>query len=240
MYTENKLCGKTVLWNGDSICQGSSHWGNWATRIAIKNRLAAYKNYAVGGGTVTENVLYESKGTVRHSVSATLEQMREEYPDADYIVLEGGTNDADLLGRITGDSIPERFGKIDPYDYSGEYDRDTFCGALESVFYRATKYWRGKKICYIVAQKMGIVDTPFRNRRAYFEKAMEICRKWGIPYLNLWDTCPLNPRLPWMYDPSKTKEENIADGSFYVDNQHLSSAGYDFSADIIDSWLKTL
>ena len=239
MYFENKLYGKTVIWNGDSICQGSSRWGTWATRIAEKNNLKAWANYGVGGGTVTENAPPFQSGKPRHSVSATLERMLEEYPDADYIIFEGGTNDADLLGRITEDHIPERLGTIDPDDYSGNYDRDTFCGALESTFYRATKYWRGKKICYIVAQKMGFNPASFKNRRAYFEYAMQICRKWGIPYLNLWDGCYLNPMLQHMYDREKSIEENEV-CSMYKDGQHLTAAGYDFTTDIIDSWLKTL
>ena len=239
MYAENKLFGKTVIWNGDSICQGSSRWGSWADRLAEKNQLKAWKNYGVGGGTVTENSPTYQSGKQRHFVSATVEQMYEEFPDADYIIFEGGTNDADLLGRITNGAVCERFGTVDPDDYSGNYDRDTFCGALESIFYRATKYWRGKKICYIVAQKMGLNLPTVKNRYAYFEKAMEICRKWGIPYLNLWDGCPLNPMLPWMYDPEKSIEEN-EQISLYKDGQHLTAAGYDYSTDIIDSWLKTL
>ena len=239
MYTENKLFGKTLIWDGDSICCGATRTGNWSTRIAEWNQVKAYKNYSVGGGTVTENVIVESTGKLRHSVSATVEQMYEEFPDADYVIFEGGTNDADLLGCITEGTIPERFGAVDPDDYSGEYDRDTFCGALESVFYRATKYWRGKKICYIVAQKMGYVPPKSKNRRAYFEAAMQICRKWGIPYLNLWDGCPLNPVLPHMFDREKPKEENEF-CSMYMDGQHLTNAGYDFTADIVDSFLKTL
>ena len=239
MYEQNKLHGKTVIWNGDSICQGSSRWGSWADRIAAKNELKAWKNYGIGGGTIVENAPRHQSVKARHSVSGSLEKMHEEYPDADYIILEGGTNDADLLGRIEGDAITPRFGTIDPDDYTGEYDRETFCGALESTFYRVTRLWRGKKICFIVAQKMGLNLPTLKNRYAYFEAAMQICRKWGIPYLNLWDGCYLNPRLPFMYDPTRSIEENEKI-SLYKDGQHLTAAGYDFTADIIDSWLKTL
>ena len=236
---ENKLQGKTVIWNGDSICQGATSTGTWADRIAEKNDLKAWKNYGVGGGTITENVLYQSNGNTRHSVSATLEKMHDEYPDADYIILEGGTNDADLLGRITNGLISERFGSFDPDDYSGNYDRDTFCGALESIFYRAEQLWRGKTICFVVAQKMGTKEDTVANRYAYFEAAMAICEKWDIPYLNLWDDCYLDPTQPHMYDPNKTAEEN-EQYSFYKDGQHLTSKGYDLTADMIDAWLKTL
>ena len=240
---ENKLFGKTAIWNGDSICRGADDRGNWATRIAAKNSMI-YKNYAVGGGTVAENLPKTKSGNDRHSVSATLDLMYEEYPDADYVIFDGGTNDADLLGNAYLGVEKTRLGSYDPVDFSGDYDRDTFIGALESVFYRATKYWAGKKIGYIIPQKMKenkVGIDIFYNRRLYFNCAIDICRKWGIPYIDLWNTCYLNPMLPWMFDITKTKEEIIEENiCFYVDGQHLSSRGYDVTADIINSWLMTL
>ena len=240
----NKLQGKKIIWNGDSICQGSKTWGNWATRIAAWNDMT-FANYGIGGGTVTENVLVSADDPrIRHSVSGTVDRMYEEHPDADYVILEGGTNDADLLGSLIRGERPARIGRIDLEDYSGEYDADTFCGALESMFCRATRYWKGKKIGYIVAQKMGFRTDGYtddcNNRRAYFALAIKACEKWGIPYLNLWDGCPLNPQLPWHYDKTLTALENNEKGSLYVDGQHMTAAGYDFTADVIDSWLKTL
>ena len=241
MEMENKLYGKTIIWNGDSICAGIAQTGNWATRIAEKNAMT-FQNYAIGGGTIAIDLPPTKSGTPRHSVSATLDTMYQQYPDADYVVFEGGTNDADLLGCAIFGATDTRIGDFDPDDFSGNYDERTFCGALESVFYRATKYWMGKKLCYIVAQKMGLGVTPsFKNRRYYFDKAVEICKKWGIPYLDLWNGCHCNPRLPWMYDESKTAEENLAENKgFYRDGQHLTARGYDYTADVIDSWLKTL
>ena len=90
MEMENKLFGKTIIWNGDSICQGSRHTGNWATRIAEKNSMT-YKNYAVGGGTIAEDLPPMNDGRIRHSVSASIDLMYEECPNADYIIIEGGT-----------------------------------------------------------------------------------------------------------------------------------------------------
>ena len=235
---EDKLKGKTVIWNGDSICQGATATGTWADRIAAKNQLKAWKNYGVGGGTITENVLYQS-GAIRHSVSASLDQMHSDYPDADYIILEGGTNDADLLGRFVANVPPSDFGNVDPENFDGPFDRETFCGALESIFYRAKLLWPDAKICFIVAQKMGLNAATSANRYAYFKAAMDICEKWDIPYINLWDDCELDPTLPQMYDPDKSKEEND-NLSMYRDGQHLTSAGYDLTADLIDKWLKTL
>ena len=234
------LTGKTILWNGDSICAGNAFRGNWATRIGSRNEMA-WKNYAVGGGTLAENLPPMKSGAARHSVSNTLEQMYAEYPAADYIVIEGGTNDADLLGNALSGREGTRLGTFSPLDFSGNYDTDTFCGALESIFYRATRYWMGKKICYVVAQKMGVREESHANRRLYFDEAVRICIKWGIPYLDLWNGCYLNPFLPWMYDSTRTPEENERENTgFYVDGQHLTPRGYDHTAQIIESWLESL
>ena len=143
--------------------------------------------------------------------------MYAEYPNADYIILEGGTNDADLLGSHLNGEIPERFGSFTANNFSGSYDKNTFCGALESIFFRATNYWKGKKIGFIVAQKMGRSSNGYtaevHNRRSYFETALQICKKWGLPVLNLWDDCCLNPSLNHHYLYGSTWEENLAAGT---------------------------
>lgn len=237
---ENKLYGKKVLWNGDSICYGSAEAGNWAGRIAERNSMTC-KNYARGGGTIAENPPPLRDGQKRHSVSETIEKMYEEHPDADYIVIEGGTNDADLLGCAAKDPNGTRLGGFAPWDFSGHYDRNTFCGALESIFYRATRYWGGKRIGYIVAQKMGCDSKPALNRRFYFDCAVEICKKWGIPYVDLWNGCYLNPMLDWMYVRDNTPEQNkLGNIGYYIDGQHLTANGYDITTEIIEAWMKTL
>ena len=184
------------------------------------------------------------KKQLMSTIVATIEEYRIEYPDADYVILEGGSNDADLLGNAFLGSEKTRLGTFEKGDYSGDYDRSTFTGALESVFYRATKYWMGKKIGFIIAHKMkeNSADMDvFYNRRVYFDRAAEICEKWGIPYIDLWKTYYLNPFLPWMFDKTKSKEElNSENVCFYVDGQHLSSRGYDVTADIINSWIEKL
>lgn len=240
----NPLYKKTIIWNGDSICAGKAFDDEddaWAGRIANRNSMN-YKNYAIGGGTITEGLTFN--GTATHSISGTLDTMYAAYPDADYIIIEGGTNDADIIGSHLGDNNPEKFGTFNESQFTGTFDRNTFCGALESIFQRATNYWKGKKICFIVAHKMGPYGAGYGaevcNRRNYFETAMKIAEKWGIPVLNLWDGCYLNPSLPTMWKYDGTWQENQAAGKLYADGQHLLSAGYDYTADIINNWLKTL
>ena len=203
---DNKLYGKTIIWDGDSICAGNPSKGNWATRIAERNSMT-YKNYAVGGGTVAEGMPNLKSGSKRHCVSVTLEKMYAEYPDADYVILEGGTNDADLYVR-EGKDLDFYIGQVDPYDFSGEYDRTTFAGALESVFFRAAKYWCGKKIGFFAAPHPSL-STAMDKKAAFVFAEIDM------------DDFASIEQLPLAYnEPSRFPSIDI-DLSFFADTQTI-------------------
>lgn len=245
----NPLYGKTILWNGDSICAGKAFNDTddaWAGRIAEANNMT-YKNYAVSGGTITENV--QQGGVTKHSVCATLATMYSENPDADYIVFDGGCNDADLLGSMIGGNTPERLGTFSLSDFSGNYDEDTFCGAFESILYQMTNYWRDAKFAYIIPHKMGILNESrtdytklHHNYRAYYDLAIQMCEKWGVQYLDLWDKCFFCPMIAHLCDTysTMTQQEIYDAGMVYADRQHLTQKGYDLEAPMIENWLKTI
>ena len=228
----NCLSGKLSIWNGDSICAADNDPnGGWPLTIAKQNFMRA-TNYAIAGGTIAENV-----GSNVHSVSATLDGMLTDFPDADYIVFEGGTNDADLLGSAG-------MGTFDPDDFSAEYigalDRDTFSGALESILYRLVTVMKGKHIGYIIPQKMGYTEELVTRRRQFFDQAILICKKWGVPYLDLWNNYYFNWRLAAHWDQTKTSAENNAANNLYRDGQHLTDFAYTVQSPVIAEWMKTI
>ena len=237
-----ELFGKTIVFDGDSICDGSRTAVNgervaWAGIIGCDYGMDWY-NYSRGGATVTAEMYQESTGIARHWLSRFIDTIKERHESLDYLILEGGTNDSDLIGVES-----PKFGSFDLGDYSGNYDDTTFTGALETLFYKATSYYPGAKIGYIVAQKMGPHEGsygPDYHRRAYFLRAIEVCKKWGIPYLDLWERSPLNPSLRCYWDPSMNKEENIAAGKAYFDGQHLTPHGYEMISGAIAEFIKSL
>ena len=238
-FIKKPLFEKRVVFDGDSICQGCPKEDRtpWANIIGERNSMQ-WKNYGVGGGTVTAEVYVESTGAARHWVSRCIDRIKAENPELDYLILEGGTNDADLFKNE-----PCRLGGFAPEDFSGNYDDTTFTGALESLFFKAISYYPLAKIGYIVAPKMVGVDgsyIPAARRRRYFDRAVEICKKWGIPCLDLWENCQLNPALKCYFDPSVTVAENIAAGRAYMDGQHLTAVGYEFVSTAIESWMRSL
>lgn len=226
----NPLFAKVAVFDGDSIANGSSAAdgsSGWASRIGAKNKMN-WRNYAVGGGCIT----YISG---KHCISRDIDTIHNSYPTLDYLILEGGTNDADNLY-----SDPTKIGTIDPTDYSGTYDDTTFCGALDALFYKALNYYPTAKIGFIVAQKMGTSNVQWTHRKQFFTLAMQACEKWGIPYLNLWDGSPLNPLLPSMYNSNLDAQGNRDGGYLYTDGQHLTATGYETITPKIEAFMKTL
>ena len=238
-YRINPLWGKCAVFDGDSICQAGTASGGWPARIGKANAMDWY-NYGIGGGTITAE-LYAGEGEEkkpRHWISRNIDVIHEKHPTLDYLILEGGTNDADLLGI----SSPS-YGKLDLSDYSGNYDEKTFTGALEALFYKAITYYPKAKIGFIIAKKMGVRPIGYgkdNKRRYYFLRAIEVCKKWGIPYIDLWDESPVNPSLKCYFDPDLSKEENFKNGKAYEDGQHLNDIGFDIISPAIEAWMMTL
>ena len=169
------LAYKTITFNGDSICQGNVNGGGYGKIIAERYNMN-YQNVAISGGTITAEQYISSTGHARHWISRTISKMRD---DADYVVLEGGVNDASLnvpLGEITS-------------DYKSELDDTTYCGAFESMLKQVLEKYPGKKIGYILVHKMDKnFDSRYENN--HYQASKQICEKWGVPYLDLNIECP--------------------------------------------------
>lgn len=223
---ENPLSNKSVIFVGSSICAATTDaGGGWAKRIGEKNNMK-YINHGVNGATITD------KNIVGSSFTISSVDFGE---GADYIILQGGSNDADRIGSIINGEIPEHYGSFSENGYSATFTNDTFCGAVEYLIKKIVSTYPNAKVGFIIAHKMGVSNDYTKennNRRAYFETIIKICRKWGIPVLNLWDTCTLNPKIASHY----TSGEDY----LYIDGQHLTSKGYDIISPIIESWMKSL
>lgn len=229
--------GKIIVFDGDSICQARSEEPDsiergWAYRVGRDNGMM-WHNAGIGGGTITAG-LYSSFGP-RHWVCRSIDAIHAEYPALDYYIFEGGTNDADLLK-----DEPEKWGTADKNDFGGDYDDTTFCGAFETLIYKAKKYYPDAKLGYIVAPKMGVDDERRARRRRFFDIAVGICEKWGVPYIDLWNISELEPRNKAHFDEALDAEGNKAAGLMYVDGQHLTASGYDAISPAISAFVRSL
>lgn len=233
----NILSGKTAVFLGDSICAGTTtlesaaEYGyGWGGLIGEANKMK-WKNFGRNGGTIAPISSVEEARRVPTQVDLALVQ----YPDADYVIFEGGCNDADTLGE-------SNLGTFSASGYAPE-DTSTFTGAFEVLVLKILNSFPNAKIGYIVAQKMGVSDDygSANNRyRKFFDRAVEICQKWGIPVIDLWNETPLNPKLAIHYDSSLTADQANENEKCYTDGQHLTLTGYKKLQNPVEEFMRKL
>ena len=169
--TVNPLRNKKISANGDSICWGNGYRGGYAKLISENNDMP-YQNIGVGGGTLTAETY--SGETARHWVSRTINNMDS---NSDYILIEGGVNDASLnvtLGEISS-------------GYNAVLDDTTFYGAVESIFKQVIIRFVGKKYCFIIPHQMTAGMNPTGN---YYKAIYDCAEKWGMPIIDLSKVVP--------------------------------------------------
>lgn len=223
LQTINPLWGKKVAFNGDSICFGAGYSGGYAAMIGARNNMTV-ENRAVSGATIAAGT-YTSGGVAKHWICRDISNMAA---DADYIILEGGVNDSETMGS---------FGR----SYSAESYNDTeYTAAFESMIVQALARWPGKKIGYIAVHGCYRLWSNVRAKLnsdpegSYYQRAIDICEKWGIP------VCDLNKEVP----PFGLLPEGNALRTQYTNNGdgwHPTANGYaDYYVPKIEAWMKTL
>lgn len=215
---ENPLRGKILAVDGDSICYGAGFLGGYAKIIADKNNMIL-QNLAVAGATLASNTYYSQAdgGGARHWISTNVVNLRQ---DADYIIIEGGINDGELLGDMTN-------------DYEGEFDSTTMLGALDTLFSSLYNRFPGKKIGFIIVHAVNENWSSYRDGFRY-KAIIDSCKKWGIPYCDLNETCPPFGRLG-ASDNLRTLYTKNGDG------WHPNEEGYRrYYVPKIETWLKGL
>lgn len=215
-FNSNTLFNKVISFNGDSICAGAGYSGGYGKIIAENNNMI-YENKGVSGGTIATGT------SASYYISTSIVKMRE---DADYIILEGGFNDYALKVEL---------GTLDT-TYNTDlntYDTTNFTGAFEYMIVSALKRYNGKKIGFINIHKVA-GHTALEN---YLDRAIEICRKWSIPYLDLRESLGYSTHLGDTFNIKYFTNAN--DGS--IGKLHPNEDGYrKLYVPKIEAWLKNL
>lgn len=213
-FEVNPLYGKIASFTGDSICEArENNGGGYATLIGNRNAMVV-ENLGVSGGKITA-------GTDSFCISESVNNMRA---DADYVILEGGVNDM-MMGNL---------GEISS-NFNATLDTDTFCGAFEQMIKNAIARFPGKKIGYIAVHRLkqwapDDYNTNFPNT-GYYEAAINICKKWGVP------VCDLTTNCPSLYEIDSLKQAYTTN----ADGWHPNEEGYlRYYVPKIEAWMKTL
>ncbi len=201
------LRGKRALFLGDSITAASTYdtyhksWG-WPRRIQRAYELSGAMNAGVDGASIS---------TVRGANRVLAQLERNKSGRFDYVVLHGSTNDA-------WDSAPVGVMTAEDCFDVAQFDTSTFAGGLEELFARTKEYYPNAKIGYIINFRFH-AGTPGRmgDMTEYVEVGKQICDKWGIPYLDLYNN----------EEVTNTLQSGVSAFCFGDSGIHPNSMGYD-------------
>ena len=212
------LNGLKVLFVGDSICEARVEWDDpvhkdsvgWAGRIAVSDGIIN-TNRSNSGASVSD-----CRGA--NTVQAQLQKASGQ--PFDLVVLHGGVNDA-----WDGVSV----GVMSDSTDMTTFDRKTFGGGLEFTFAYAKKAFKNAKFCFVINYQLPAAEkgVSLKDMSAYFDLAKQICDKWEIPYLDLYNNKEINDAL-----------EVSTSLTYLKDHIHPNSAGYDVIAPYIASFLR--
>ena len=237
----NPLRHKKAVFDGDSICYGNGtetevYGKGYAGRIKVDNDMYSCINLSVDGATITAETYY-GDNTPRHWICRNIENIRDNYGEAEYIIIEGGVNDADLVYNGT---IP--LGTYNENNFTGPFNDTTFYGAMDSLCKSLLEYFPYKKIGFVLVHKMGVGSSPLViNRKLFMGYVKKVCEKWGIPVIDLWKDSQLRMDIPSMYNPEySTVTLATAHGYAYYAGGHLTKYGYDVISPKIAAFMKNL
>ena len=188
------------LFFGDSICYGAGYQGGYSKIIAKNNPKMTHVNYGVSGSSVAKRASRSD---------SVLEKVAAAQDEADFIVLEGGVNDAWSSEIELGN-----FNASAPLtsSYISNLVDTTYTGALETLFNNVQTKWPGKLVFFIIPHNM---DLP--NTKSFMDRAEEVCKKWGVILIDLRKLSGMNTYNEYI----KTNYTNNSDGV------HPNQAGYE-------------
>lgn len=213
MDTAGRLEGKTLYSFGDSLIAGHYNGTGMLDHVTLKHHIT-YHKYAINGASVIpcEPKKLDNVNGLVYDIGTQIQMAPDEPPD--FICFDGLTNDA--YDKI----IRKHLGTISS-DYCGSYDTTSFAGAFEAICWRLREKYQNSKIIYITPHKMP-------SRTAYAQEtlvncALTICRKWSVPYVDMYHRGGINTCIPGMcaeFSYNGKGETSHGNGT------HLNEAGY--------------
>jgi hypothetical protein len=178
---EGALAGSSVYAFGDSIVYGHGYSRGFVNLVAEREGMVLTK-YAVNGATVGP-VSGASTGKI-------LTQVRSASSRApDFVVFDGGTNDAETLHELDGYEIGAVSGSYDP----GSFDPGTFAGSFEATIHAMKQKWPTASLVYVPVHKLGSRD--WSTQLALRAVTLEAAEKWGVAVADVFADAALDTRI---------------------------------------------
>lgn len=216
-----ELKGKKINFLGDSITEGhgvSNPANFFENRLLVTEGLAAARNYGIGGTRIAKQNQPTEPQWDRYFAS----RVDEMDPDADIIVVFGGTND---YGH--GDAPIGKFEDRTP---------DTFYGALHVLYRKLFEKYSDSLIVVMTpthrlnefSPRGDGFKEPTLPLAGYVQIIKEVANYYSLPVLDLFACSGFNPDVPIL------REKYIPDGL------HPNDEGHRLIAERLAGFLKTL
>lgn len=218
-----KLQGAKINFLGDSITEGcgtSCRAACFTELLKYKYGLTAARNYGIGGTRIAHQVIPSEDSVTDRDFCLRVTELD---PDADVVVVLGGTND---YGH--GDA---------PFGTPKDRIADTFCGACHELFSALKARFAEAKILVVTPIHRtndestagdGRLQSPRPALKEYVRVIRETAQLYGLPVLNLFDSGVLDPNDP------EVRENYVPDGL------HPNDAGHVILAEQIGTYLEKL
>ncbi len=162
----NKLSGKSILSFGDSIMYGTGNNAVGLSDLIAKRYKMQVTDFAVSGATF-------GKARGRVQISNQILSAIERDLSADFILLNGGTNDMRWVkpGKMSDD-----------FEYE-EHGRNLFANGMEYALGLIKDNFKDSKLVYVRAHDMEF--SLERNELHFGEMALDICEKWEVDLVDI-------------------------------------------------------
>jgi lysophospholipase L1-like esterase len=175
------LAGSTVYAFGDSIVYGHQYPRSFVDFTAEREGMTLTK-YARNGATVGPI----GNGTTG-DIIAQVQAANAASPD--FVVFDGGTNDAITLHETAGYSI----GAVSASQNPADFDRMTFAGSLEATIHAMKQKWPTAQLVYVPAHKLGSRD--WNTQLAIREVTLRAAQKWGVAVADVFGDTTFDTRV---------------------------------------------
>ena len=191
------LTGKKVITFGDSIVDGHLYKKAGFMEFVAEQEGMSVTKYANNGACIMPGNPIDEEGLGGMILEDQIRKAAEEGDDPDYVVFDGGTNDAYA-------QVMEKLGDAEracralcgcgDRKTGGEFDRsalyDTFAGAFAGTISAIQENWPRAKVVYVAAHRLGYRDRAVQEALHRIE--MNICAHMGVASADLYDDCELD------------------------------------------------
>lgn len=173
------LTGKRVLTFGDSIIAGHLYKKAGFMEFVAEQEGMTVKKYANNGACIMPGTPVDEEGIGGMILTDQIEKAAKNGETADYIVFDGGTNDAYV-------PIMEKLGNV----REKSMETDTFAGAFRKTIDTMQKNWPEAVLVYTAVHRLGYREREVQE--ALHAIALNICAEMGVTVADLYDDCKLD------------------------------------------------